>query len=232
VCQQASKRTTNVKKAKPALCLGLAVALAAAAQQAAAVEATANIGFMSDYIFRGIEQSESAAMGGFDVKHEGFYAGTWAADVSQGLEVDLYAGYNGSIGDFTYGIGATGYYYTDDFDDTYEELNLSVGYKIFSVAAAFGSYDNFDEPSQDYTYVAPRVDYKGFYGLVGIFGNDFDGEYYEAGYGSQFEPIGLDYKLYVVHSTDDLLGDTDGDGEDDDDTSVVFQISKTFKLFP
>jgi hypothetical protein len=76
------------------------------------------------------------------------------------------------------------------------------------------------------------VDYKGFYGLVGIFGNDFDGEYYEAGYGSQFEPIGLDYKLYVVHSTDDLLGDTDGDGEDDDDTSVVFQISKTFKLFP
>jgi len=216
----------------PGLAPALALTLAATAQTASAVEATANVGFMSDYIFRGIPQDESSAMGGLDVKHNGFYAGTWAADVSQGLEVDLYAGYNGSLGDFTYGIGGTGYYYTDDFDGTYEELNLSVGYKIFSIGAAFGQYDNFDGPTEDYTFVAPRIDYKGFYGLVGIFSQDADGEYYEVGYGSTFEPIGLDYKVSVVHSTEDLLGDTDEDGDDDDDTSLVFQISKTFKLYP
>jgi hypothetical protein len=68
------------------------------------------------------------------------------------------------------------------------------------------------------------VDYKGFYGLAGFFGRDFEGEYYEAGYGSQFEPIGLDYRLSVIYSTDELSG------EDSGDTSLVLSISKTFEL--
>lgn len=171
-------------------------------------------------------------MGGVDVTHEGFYAGTWAADVSQGLEIDLYGGYNGALGDLTYSIGATGYYYTDDFDDTYQELNLGAGYGIFSIDAAFGRYENFDGPTEDYSYIAPGLAYAGFYGLVGVFGNDFDGEYYEAGYGSRIESVGLDYKLAVIHGTGDLLGDNDGDGEEDEDTSVVFSISKSFQLLP
>ena len=222
--------------------IACALVLAATTQSAHAVEVTANAGFMSDYIFRGVFQSESAAMGGLDVKQDGFYAGTWTADVDQGLEVDLYGGYNGAIGDFTYGAGVTGYYYTDNFDDTYQEVNLSVGYKIFSISGAIGRYDNFHgtledgatEPNKklDYTFIAPRVDYKGFYGVIGIFGNDFDGEYYEAGYGSTFDPIGLDYKISVVHSSKDLVGDRDGDGKEDDDTRFAFSISKTFKLFP
>lgn len=222
--------------------LTTAALVIAVTQSAAALEVTANGGYMTEYIFRGVPQDDSSAMGGLDVKHSGFYAGTWAADVGDGLEVDLYGGYNGTIGDFTYGVGATGYYYTDDFDDTYQELNASIGYKIFSISAALGEYDNneglveegADAPNEklDYTFVAPRVDYKGFYGLVGIFGDDFDGEYYEAGFGSNFEPIGVDYKLSIIHSTDDLLGDTDDDGDDDDDTSVVLSVSKTFKLFP
>lgn len=226
---------------KKLLCM-LAAASAVSAAPALAVEATANAGFMSDYIFRGIKQADSAAMGGFDVQHEGFYAGTWAADVEQGLEVDLYGGYNGSIGDISYGAGVTGYYYTDDFDDTYQEVNLSAGYKVFSIAAAFGQYDNFKgsiepgntEPNRklDYSFIQPRLDYRGFYGLVGIFGNDFDGEYYEAGYGSSFEPIGLDYRVSLIYSTGSLLGDVDGDGRKDDDTQLAFSISKTFRLFP
>ncbi|HLF12035.1 MAG TPA: hypothetical protein VJA26_12545 [Gammaproteobacteria bacterium] len=35
--------------------------------------------------------------------------------------------------DFTYKIGYTGYYYTDDFDDTYNEVNLGIGYGIFAL---------------------------------------------------------------------------------------------------
>jgi uncharacterized protein (TIGR02001 family) len=197
-------------------------ALAAPAQ---ALEITANGGFMSEYIFRGISQSDSSANGGVDLTHGGFYLGTWGADVEQGLEVDLYGGYNGSFGDLSYGIGATGYFYTDDFDDDYREINLSLGYGIFSVSAAFGEYKNFDEPTQDYSFVAPRVDYKGFYGMAGFFGDDFDGEYYEVGYGSQFEPIGLDFQFSIIYSTDELIG------EDSGDTSLVLSVSKTFELF-
>ena len=40
----------------------LGLALAALAQPALALEATANIGFMSDYVYRGIPQAESAAI--------------------------------------------------------------------------------------------------------------------------------------------------------------------------
>jgi uncharacterized protein (TIGR02001 family) len=216
----------------------LAVVLAASGIGAAhAVELTANAGFMSEYIFRGVPQSDSSAMGGADLKHAGFYLGTWAADLESdasdrgdGLEVDVYGGYAGTVGDLSYGVGATGYFYTDDFDDTYKEINLNGGYRLFSIAVAIGEYDNFDGPTLDYTYIAPRLDYKGFYGLVGTFSQDFDGEYYEAGYGANFEPIDLDYRISIVYSSDDLLGDSDGDGEPDDDTSVVFSISKTFDL--
>jgi uncharacterized protein (TIGR02001 family) len=206
----------------------------AVAGSAQAVEVTANIGYMSEYIFRGISQSDSSAMAGLDLKANGFYVGTWGADVGQGLEVDLYGGYNGSIGDFTYGIGGTGYFYTDTFDDQYKELNLSLGYKIFSISAAFGTYDNFKSDggegagSLDYTYIAPRVDYKGFYGLVGLFSRDFDTTYEEVGYGGQFEPIGLDYKISLIHTDDTLIKKTED--SDSGETSLVFSVSKTFGL--
>jgi uncharacterized protein (TIGR02001 family) len=209
--------------------------LCAVAGGAQAAEVTANIGYMSEYIFRGISQSDSSAMGGLDLKANGFYLGTWGADVGEGLEVDLYGGYNGSIGDVSFGIGGTYYTYTDDFDDDYQEVNLSLGYKIFSISAAIGEYDNFDGPtgdggegSLDYTYIAPRVDYKGFYGLVGMFSQDFDTTYYELGYGSQFEPIGLDYKVSLIYTDDTAIKDFEE--SDSGETSFVFSISKTFGL--
>ena len=205
--------------------VALLCTLAASAQ---AVEVTANIGYMSEYIFRGISQSDSSAMGGVDLSADGFYLGTWGADVQQGLEVDLYGGYNGTVGDFTYGVGGTGYFYTDDFDDDYKEVNLSLGYKIFSIAAAIGEYDNFDSPSLDYTYIAPRVDYEGFYGLVGLFSQDFDTTYYEAGYGSEFEPIGVDYKISLIYTDDTSI--TDSDDSDSGETSLMLSVSKSFGL--
>jgi len=219
-----------------------AVLLATCAREGAALELSANGGYMTTYVFRGIEQEKSSVMAGLDLKHEGFYAGTWAADVGDGLEVDLYGGYNGSLGELNWGLGATGYLYTDGFDDTYREANLSLGWKFLSVSAAFGEYDNHEgrieeagAPANEklrYSFLSPRVDYRGFYGLVGSFGRDFDGEYYEAGYGGTFERMALGYRLSFIHSTDTLLGDTDGDGVPDDDDWLVLSFTKTFALAP
>jgi uncharacterized protein (TIGR02001 family) len=206
--------------------IALLCTLAANAQ---AVELTANAGYMSEYIFRGISQSDSSAMAGLDASANGFYAGTWGADVEQGLEVDLYGGYNGSVGDLSYGVGGTGYFYTDDFDDDYKEVNLSLAYGIFSVSAAIGEYDNFEASSLDYTYIAPRVDYEGFYGLVGMFSQDFDTTYYELGYGSEFEPIGLDYKVSLIYTDDTSI--TDSTDSDSGETSLMVSVSKSFALF-
>ena len=63
---------------------------------------------------------------------------------------------------------------------------------------------------------------------MGIFSQDFDTTYYELGYGSQFEPIGLDYKISLIY-TDDLLI-KDFEESDSGETSLVFSISKTFGL--
>ena len=46
---------------------------------------TANVGLFSEYIFRGIAQTggKPAVQGGFDYGHSsGFYAGTWASNIS------------------------------------------------------------------------------------------------------------------------------------------------------
>ena len=79
-------------------------------------ELTANAGWVSDYIFRGIFQEDSSPYGGIDwASDSGFYAGVWGADVEIGLETDIYFGYSGEFGeDFGFTVGFTGYYYTED----------------------------------------------------------------------------------------------------------------------
>lgn len=190
------------------------------AEQASAF--TGNIGFMSDYVFRGVYQSESAANGGIDFESGGFYAGTWAANVGMGAEVDLYGGYGGEVGDLSYSIGATGYYYTDDFDDTYQELNLGAGYGVVSFSANFGEYENFDGPTLNYSFFAVTAEGAGFHTTIGSFGNDFDGEYYEIGYGT--DVIGLDVGVTAIYSDEMLAGETSGE------TTLVFSVGKSFNI--
>jgi uncharacterized protein (TIGR02001 family) len=91
-----------------------------------------NVGVTTDYIFRGISQSQHdpAIFGGVDYSHSsGLYAGTWLStqkwvDESLGavsaykdgskLELDLYGGYKGTAGDIGYDIGLIHYAYDGD----------------------------------------------------------------------------------------------------------------------
>ncbi|MDH3588064.1 MAG: TorF family putative porin [Gammaproteobacteria bacterium] len=185
-------------------------------------DVSGNIGWQSHYIYRGIPQSESSAQGGLDYEGGGFYLGTWAADVGMGAEVDLYGGYNWTVQDFSFGIGTTGYFYTDDFDDTYKELNLSVGHSSLTLDFATGEYDNFTGPTQDYNFLSATYEHaSGVYGVIGGFGGDFDGDYYSLGYGFALE--GIDLSLAWVY-TDDKLGGGD------EDNNIVFSIGKSFDL--
>ncbi len=142
--------------------IGLAASLAAAATPALAVDLSANIGYNSEYIFRGIPQKTSSAMGGLDLEAGGFYLGTWGADVGDGLEIDYYGGYGFYLGPMSFGIGGTIYTYTGDFDDTYKEVNLSAGWSFLTFDAAIGSYDNFGGPKLDYEYYSLTAEYNGF----------------------------------------------------------------------
>jgi uncharacterized protein (TIGR02001 family) len=81
---------------------------------------TANAGIFSDYRFRGFTQTgyKPAFQGGFDYAFDsGLYVGNWDSNVEQALyngaslEMDLYGGYKGAIGDFGYDVGYIYYYY-------------------------------------------------------------------------------------------------------------------------
>ncbi len=198
---------------------GLLLALSGAAQ----ADLSGNLGWASEYHFRGIFQHSSSASGGLDYEEGGFYAGTWAADVGDGLEVDVYAGFGGEVGDFTYSIGGTGYFYTGDFDDTYKEVNLGLGYGIASVDVAIGSYENFAGPSLDYTYYALTLAAEnGLYATVAGFSQDFEGEYIELGYGTTVTSAEIDVGIALILANDDLIGESD--------ESLVFTIGKAFDI--
>jgi uncharacterized protein (TIGR02001 family) len=106
----------------------------AQAQQAPASphSITGNVGLFSQYIFRGLTQTNKkpALQGGFDYSHaSGLYAGTWASNISwlsdssstgytsSSLEWDFYGGYKGTIAksDLGYDVGLLYYYYPGDF---------------------------------------------------------------------------------------------------------------------
>ena len=191
---------------------------------AMAVDLSANIGYNSQYIYRGIPQKNSSAFGGLDLSTGDFYLGTWGADVGDGIEIDYYGGYGFNVGDFNFAVGGTIYTYTGDFDDTYREVNLSAGWKWFTFDAAIGDYADFDGPTQNYQFYSVTGEYKGFYGKVGWFADDFDGTYLEGGYGNTLtvqEKDLFDYAFAVIYSDSTLLGGSS-------DTNLVLTLSKTF----
>jgi uncharacterized protein (TIGR02001 family) len=202
--------------------LGLTLLLATATAQA---DLSGNLGYMSEYHFRGILQKVSSVSGGLDYESGGFYVGSWVADVGDGLEVDGYFGYGTEVGDVDLSVGYTGYFYTGDFDDTYQEINLGAGFGVFSLDVAIGKYDgDFDllapGDQDDYTFISLTVADNGFYGTLGSFSQDADGEYLELGYGTTVSEIDLGIALILAN--EDLIGV--------DDESLVFTIGKTFDL--
>lgn len=110
---------------------------------------TANVGLYSQYIFRGLTQTngDPAVQGGFDYAHSsGVYLGTWASNISWlrenltgsnpsstyksggSMEWDFYGGYKGTVGDFGYDVGLLQYYYPGDVYAGYNNANTLEGY--------------------------------------------------------------------------------------------------------
>ena len=112
-------------KSLSTLCLALAAGSAFAQAKPPEPDYTLayNIGVFSEYRFRGISQSrfDPAIQGGIDFTHKsGFYLGTWASNIkwikdtvgnSSNAEIDIYAGYKGSVSDIGYDVGVLGYLY-------------------------------------------------------------------------------------------------------------------------
>ena len=205
-----------------ALALASLLSASTFASTTAVAETSYNVGYVSEYYYRGIYQKNSSASAGVDFEEGGLYVGAWTADVGEGLEYDLYAGYGMDVGEVSLGIGFTGYYYTDDWDETYQEVNLSAGYGPVSIGYSIGEWDG--DGGQDYDFLEIGIDLgAGFYGTYGSFGDQFDGDYVEIGYGTTVSEI--DLGVAIIFPSDDLQGDEDSDA---DDEAIVFSIGKSF----
>ena len=185
---------------------------------------SANIGYVSQYHFRGIQQTGGgSASAGLDYENGGFYVGTWAADVADGLEVDLYGGYGVELDSgLALGLGVTTYQYTGDFDSAYNEVNFSAGYGMVSLGYSHGKWDGLvgDEAATegDYSILTLSIEKNGFSGTFGTYGQDAEGEYFELAYGTEIG--GFDVGIGAIFSGSDL----------DDDEAMYFSLSKSFEL--
>lgn len=142
---------------------GIAMAEDAATPATPASPFTANVGVVSDYVWRGISQTSHnpAIQGGFDYAHSsGFYAGLWGSNVSwivdtgtttggtgsAGLELDTYFGFKNSFAeDFNYDVGFIRYNYPGSYTpaagfakaDT-DEIYGALGYKWITAKYSYG----------------------------------------------------------------------------------------------
>ncbi|MFA7267853.1 MAG: TorF family putative porin [Sterolibacterium sp.] len=96
---------------------------------------TGNVMLASEYLYRGIAQTRGkpAIQGGFDYAHpSGFYVGAWGSNISwisdgnpaasASLELDIYGGYKGSLGDLGYDVGVLTYNYPGNYPDAYTSV--------------------------------------------------------------------------------------------------------------
>ena len=228
------------------------LAMTSLSQAESEVSYSANLGFMSDYMYRGIHQSSSSAMGGFDIEYGSFYVGTWFADLQEdgwvdgshrGFEYDVYAGFGFDITDsISASVGYTIYRYTDKganaFDDDYDEVNLGLGFAISEDASiaidyAVGENTATDQSETDYDVLTIAVDYLGMYALFGTWGvseddtsaGEVDADWMEFGYS---RTVGdFDLSGAFVLSENELASGSDGD-EDGDFSRFIMSISTGF----
>ena len=162
-----------------------------------------NVGYMSDYWYRGVFQSESAVSFGADAEVGNFYVGTWMADVDTGIEMDVYGGYGFTILGMDSYIGATGYYYSDNFDSDYEEINTGLSYGGVSYDYSVGKYKTATE--QDYSWSEVTMSFTDNLSVsYGEWGKDLKGSVTKVNFNKTINDI--DFGVEVGKNDSDTTG--------------------------
>ncbi len=200
--------------------------------------ATGNVGAFSEYMFRGVEQSNGAAIqGGLDVSGaSGLYAGTWISNTqfagfdgeNVSYETDIYGGYATKVGDLGLDIGALYYYYTDE--SALNTLEGYIGASYGPVAGKFFYTDDYFGTDEDAYYATASATfpvtssvnfivnggYNGGKGVEALFGE----KYFDYGATiSKTLDAGFTFSLAAI-----------GTDLDTDRTKLVLGLKKSFDL--
>ena len=214
--------------------VALATLMAVAGTAVAEGEWSGNVALTSDYVWRGISQSNEdlAIQGGFDYANGPFYVGTWASNVDfedgtdTNIEIDLYGGLAGEFeGGLGWDVGFIYYAYPDSSDSDLDFVEIYGGLSYeFTGGLGVGGYVYFD-PDNENMYIEGSAGYAftDAFGVDATVGNySFDGgdDYTNWSIGGTFAmPVGIDLDL--------RYWGTDIDDVDIADERVVLTISKS-----
>lgn len=193
---------------------------------------TGNIGFTSNYLWRGVTQGndEAAISGGIDYAHEaGFYVGTWVSSLGGGsqYEMDLYAGYGFDAGPVGLDVGYIQYMYpVGNAQLDFSEAYINGSWKMLSFGAAL-TLDTDAGGQDDNLYLHVGADFEIAKGLnLGLIYGDYDFD----------DPATEDYShIQVSLSKDDFTfaldqNDLTDSGAGEDDMRFTVSYSKSFDL--
>jgi uncharacterized protein (TIGR02001 family) len=229
----------NLKFLGSAAAVALAAGLTALAAPASAAdpEFSANIGVVSDYVFRGFSQTNEnpALQGGVDMTYGSFYAGVWGSNVDfgddTGAEVDIYGGYRTEAAGYALDFGVIGYLYPkepDDADYNYVEFKAAASRAVgpATVGAAVYYSPDFFGADEAATYVE----------LNGAF-SPMEKVTISGAVGEQFLDVSDDYATWnigAIYAFDDSVGldvryhDTDVEDVPGASDRVVATVKFTF----
>jgi uncharacterized protein (TIGR02001 family) len=131
-----------------------------------------NVGATTDYRYRGISQSrlQPAVQGGIDYADKsGFYVGAWGSSIkwikdagaTDGtVEIDIYGGYKGAVGDVSYDVGFLRYEYVSNnlagrgsyVNANTNEVYGAVTYGLFTAKYSHATTDLFGNANTKNSY--------------------------------------------------------------------------------
>ncbi|MDR7116620.1 TorF family putative porin [Caulobacter sp. BE254] len=133
-----------LKLALVAAAASVAMGGAAMAQDESGLKLSYNVGVASDYIFRGISNTNTKGQvfGGVDATYGIGYAGVWTSNVDFGTpnpdqEIDVYAGVKPTVGAFNLDLGVIYYgYVKDKAPESNRQTSFPGAFSYFEVKAA------------------------------------------------------------------------------------------------
>lgn len=215
----------------------LAAGVSASAQDASAskLAVTADITYVSDYVFRGLKLAGASLQPSVEAAYGDLYAGAWHSNSisdTGGSEFDFYAGYGYAINEtYSLDFGVTRYTYSGGSSGDTTEVYIGAKADLFSLSPSVYYYHDFDLEISSYIasigYSLPiaqlglSVDLSAVLGYIQIPGDGQDYTYWGVG-------AAVPYKLsetatltaavnYTSTDTSNIAGSPDQD-------QVVFSV--------
>jgi uncharacterized protein (TIGR02001 family) len=222
------------------------VALVTATGGAMANDIEGNVTLASDYVYRGVSQTDNGAaiQGGFDYAHDfepvSLYVGAWGSNIDSDffpqdpvMELDIYTGLTGEVGEFGYDVGWLRYFYPSGSINNTSEWHAGGSWKWFGATVYyskdwFGTDDSAGRFEGTFDYDLP-YEISLSASVANNYGDGveafFDDSYVDWTLGVSKSWMGVDW---AATYTDTDISSSDCGDPDLCDSTFVVSMSKSF----